>query len=77
VATIQVVIDDGLLEAADRLAKRSKVNRSALLREALRAYLKKQHYRDLERREREAYEKRPDDLREIALWAAAAAWPDD
>ncbi|MGH9323686.1 MAG: ribbon-helix-helix domain-containing protein [Vicinamibacteria bacterium] len=76
-ATIQVVIDDRLLEAADRLAKRNRVNRSALFREALRAYLKKQHYRELERREREAYEKYPDSLEEVALWERVAAWPED
>jgi metal-responsive CopG/Arc/MetJ family transcriptional regulator len=58
--TIQVVIDDDLLRSADRVARRSKVNRSALMREALRDYLKKLHYQELEQRDREGYEKRPD-----------------
>jgi metal-responsive CopG/Arc/MetJ family transcriptional regulator len=77
VATIQVVIDDRLLEAADKLARRNRMNRSALFREALRTYLKRQHYRELERREREAYEKRPDDVKEVAVWERVAVWPDD
>jgi len=76
-ATIQVVIDDRLLRAADRMAKKNQVNRSALFREALRAYLKNEHFRELERREREAYERTPDDLSEVALWEGVAAWPED
>ena len=47
--TIQVVLDEELLHATDRVAKRTKLNRSALVREALREYLKKTHYRELER----------------------------
>jgi len=76
-ATIQVVIDDRLLRAADRMAKKQQVNRSALLREALRIYLKTEHFRELERREREAYERTPDDPSEVALWEGVAAWPED
>lgn len=76
-AIIQVVIDDQLLRAADRMAKKRQLNRSALFREALRAYLKKEYFRELERREREAYERTPDDLSEAALWEAVAAWPED
>jgi len=40
--TIQVVLDAKLLQAADRVAKRQKVNRSALLRRALQ-----EHWRTL------------------------------
>lgn len=76
-ATIQVVIEDRLLRAADRMAKKQQVNRSALFREALRTYLKNEHFRELERREREAYERTPDDLAEVALWEGVAAWPED
>lgn len=76
-ATIQVVIDDRLLRAADRMAKKQQVNRSALLREALRIYLKTDYFRELERREREAYERTPDDPSEVALWEGVAAWPED
>ncbi len=76
-ATIQVVIEDRLLKAADRMAKKQQLNRSALFREALRAYLKQHHFRELERREREAYERMPDDLAEVALWEGVADWPAD
>ncbi len=76
-ATIQVVIDDALLELADKLAKQQRVNRSALIREALRAHLKRLHYQELERQERAAYRQRPDDLDEVRRWERVADWPDN
>lgn len=75
--TIQVVMEGGLLKAADRAARRLKVNRSALIRDALREHLERLHYRDLERREREAYERVPDDPAEFAVWDKVAAWPSE
>jgi len=77
VATIQVVLDDGLLELADRVAKQQRVNRSALIREALRSHLKRLRYREMEHQEREAYEQTPDDPDEARGWERVADWPDD
>ena len=39
--TIQVVLDAKLLKAADSAAKRQKVNRSALIRQALEEHLQR------------------------------------
>ena len=39
--TIQVVLGSTLLRATDGAARRARVNRSALVREALREYLKR------------------------------------
>ncbi len=75
--TIQIVIDADLLRAADRAVRRLKTNRSALLREALRAYLKRLDTRDKERRDREGYVRYPDSLDEPAVWDKVADWPDD
>lgn len=77
VATIQVVLDDALLVLADKLAKQQRVNRSALIREALRAHLKRLRYQELERQEREAYQQKPDDFDEVRRWERIADWPDD
>lgn len=76
-ATIQVVLDDALLEITDRFAKQQRVNRSVLIREALRAHLKKLRYQELERQERVAYERQPDDLDEVARWEGVADRPPD
>jgi metal-responsive CopG/Arc/MetJ family transcriptional regulator len=51
------------------------VNRSALIRDALREHLKRLHTRELEQQEREAYERIPDDPQELAVWDKVAAWP--
>ena len=73
--TIQVVMEGGLLKAADRAARKLKVNRSALIRDAIREHLRRLHTRELELQEREAYERIPDDPQEFAVWDKVAAWP--
>jgi len=73
--TIQVVMEAGLLKATDRAARKLKVNRSALIRDAVREHLKRLHTRQLELQEREAYERIPDDPGEFAAWDKVAAWP--
>jgi metal-responsive CopG/Arc/MetJ family transcriptional regulator len=73
--TIQVVMEGELLKATDRAARKLKVNRSALIRDAVREHLKRLHTRQLELQEREAYERIPDDPGEFAAWDKVAAWP--
>jgi Arc/MetJ-type ribon-helix-helix transcriptional regulator len=73
--TIQVVLGSALLRAADGAAKRARVNRSALIREALREYLKRLEMRELEARDRAGYEEHPNVSIEAADWEQAAAWP--
>jgi metal-responsive CopG/Arc/MetJ family transcriptional regulator len=72
--TIQIVIDSKLRQTADRLAKRKKVNRSALVREALREYAKRERIREMEELDRRAYEAHPQTDEEIALWENETAW---
>jgi metal-responsive CopG/Arc/MetJ family transcriptional regulator len=63
--TIQVVLDSKLLQATDRAARRGKLNRSALIREAIRAHLKRLEIRELEERDRKGYEVLPPDRTEM------------
>ena len=76
-ATIQVILEPELLKEADRVAKSTKVNRSALIREALQAHLKQLKIREMEERERKAYEAIPDNVEEALFWEKHAAWPED
>lgn len=73
--TIQVVLDSALLRATDGAAKRARVNRSALVRDALREYLKHLETRELEARDRRGYEEHPDVSTEASDWEQVAAWP--
>jgi metal-responsive CopG/Arc/MetJ family transcriptional regulator len=67
-ATIQVVLDAKLLKAADRAAKREKVNRSALIRQALEEHLKKLKRLELEERDRRGYLAQPQKPDEYLGW---------
>jgi metal-responsive CopG/Arc/MetJ family transcriptional regulator len=72
--TIQVVLDAKLLKATNRAALRTKRNRSALIRDALREHLRHLEIRTLEARDREGYAKHPP-THEEGVWEAEAAWP--
>ena len=73
--TIQVVLDTKLLKATDLAAKRHKVNRSALIREALQRHLKRMRELELEERDRRGYLAHPQREEEFRVWEDAAAWP--
>lgn len=73
--TIQVVLDTALLRAADRAARRFKINRSALVRDALRAHLSALAAREREDADRTGYLRAPD--RDAAVWDKVATWPED
>jgi metal-responsive CopG/Arc/MetJ family transcriptional regulator len=72
--TTQVVLDSELLEATNRAAKRARVNRSSLIREALQEHLK--HLRAREVHDRRGYHRRPDVAGDDAAWERVASWPE-
>ncbi|HEX5483621.1 MAG TPA: ribbon-helix-helix protein, CopG family [Terriglobia bacterium] len=74
--TIQVVLDSKLLGAVAAAAKRARVNRSALVRGALREHLKRLETQSREARDRRGYEQHPDDASEVAGWEGAVVWPE-
>ncbi len=73
--TIQIVLDKKLLQAADQAARRTKRNRSALMRDALREHLQRLEVRAREERDRQGYSRRPQTADESHVWEAEAAWP--
>lgn len=75
--TIQVVLDSKLLQATQRAARRAKLNRSALIRDALREHLKRLEIRELEDRDRKGYETAPQRSDELSRWESEAVWPAD
>lgn len=70
----QVVLDKKLLQAADQAARRTKQNRSALIRDALREHLRQLETRARERRGREGYLKQTSE--QESAWERDAAWPE-
>jgi metal-responsive CopG/Arc/MetJ family transcriptional regulator len=74
VETVQIVLEKALLQATDRAARQRRLNRSALVREALRAYLKRLQTAERERKDRAGYAARPDT--EFGVWDEVSEWPD-
>jgi metal-responsive CopG/Arc/MetJ family transcriptional regulator len=77
VETIQVLLDAKLLKAVDIAARRKKVNRSALIRHALREHLRRLRMLDLEEQDRLGYQTQPQGIEEYRPWQEAASWPED
>ena len=75
--TIQVVLDSKLLRATDVAVRRTKLNRSALIREALRAHLKNLEIWDRELRDRKGYAATPKGSSNVSTWEAEAIWPEE
>jgi len=74
---VQIVLDEKLLHATDQAAKRTKRNRSALVRDALREHLRRLHLRASEERDRQGYSRRPLADAETRRWESEARWPEE
>ena len=74
--TIQIVLEKELLKAADRAARLTKRNHSAV-REALREHLRRFEVHAQEERDREGYRRLRQAREESRAWEAEAAWPDE
>jgi metal-responsive CopG/Arc/MetJ family transcriptional regulator len=75
--TIQVVLDQKLLRATDKAARRAGKNRSALVRDALRLYLRETRIQELERLDREGYQRYPDTEDDLKGWERVTVWPEE
>jgi Arc/MetJ-type ribon-helix-helix transcriptional regulator len=53
------------------------LNRSALIREALRAHLKNLEIRERELRDRKGYEGSPINSGDLSSWEEEAIWPEE
>jgi metal-responsive CopG/Arc/MetJ family transcriptional regulator len=73
--TVQIVLDKLLLRAADRAARRTRQNRSALVRDALREHLRRLEVAAQEERDRQGYARQPQTRDEALAWEREAAWP--
>lgn len=74
---VQIVLDKKLLNATDQAAKRTRRNRSALVRDALREHLSRLELRATEDRDREGYSRHPQADAEAQVWEAEATWPEE
>ena len=75
--TVQMTLDDDLVRAVDRLARRLHTTRSGLTRRALRGMLEQQSINRLEERHRRGYEQHPATHDEFAVWEKEQKWGDE
>lgn len=74
---VQIVMDKRLLNAADQAAKRTRQNRSALVRDALREHLRRLELRTREERDRQGYSRNSQSGVEAQVWESEATWPQE
>jgi predicted transcriptional regulator len=74
--TVQMTLDEDLVTAVDRAAKRLGTTRSAFTRDALRMALREVRARAMEKRQREGYAKAPVGKGEFDVWESEQVWGD-
>jgi metal-responsive CopG/Arc/MetJ family transcriptional regulator len=74
--TVQMTLEETLVEQVDRAAEALGTTRSGFTRDALRSALSDLRQRELERRHREGYERKPVRPGEFSDWEAEQVWPD-
>lgn len=72
--TVQMTLDDALVAAIDKAAKRIGTTRSAFTRDALRAALAQLRVKELERKHRAGYARKPVKRGEFSVWEQEHAW---
>jgi metal-responsive CopG/Arc/MetJ family transcriptional regulator len=75
--TIQMTIDEGLLDAVDRVVARRRTTRSAFVRLALEAALDRERLREMEERHRSGYANHPVREEEFEVWVAEQHWGEE
>jgi metal-responsive CopG/Arc/MetJ family transcriptional regulator len=72
--TIQMTIDERLLKVVDKITRVRKTTRSAFIRHALEAEIRRQRIRDDEARHAEGYANKPVTPGEFDIWLSEQDW---
>ena len=69
-----MTLDDELVAMVDRHAKKMGTTRSAFTRQALRAALQEIRTKEMERKHREGYGRKPEKRGEFDVWEKEQVW---
>ncbi len=72
--TVQMTLDEELVEIVDKVVKKLGTTRSAFTRQALRDALERFRVRELEIRQRDGYRQKPVKPEEFEDWEAEQVW---
>jgi len=75
--TIQMTLDDELVELVDRVVKELNTTRSAFTRNALRDAIYRLNVEHLEEKHRKGYEAYPVNTEEFSIWENEQHWGDE
>ncbi len=75
--TVQMTLDDNLVDEVDRMAKKMATSRSAFTRDALRAFLDRFLVIQQEKQHRHGYEAKPVDQESRRDWQDEQQWGDN
>jgi len=74
--TVQMTLDDALVDAVDSIVKEMKTTRSAFTRAALREAIENMKNKMLEEKHRKGYELYPVARDEFSIWEKEQNWGD-
>ena len=74
---VQMTLEEDLVAAVDRVARRLKTTRSAFARDALREALARYGARELEQKHRLGYQKHPSGSGDFDIWESQQRWGDE
>ncbi len=74
--TIQMTIDDDLVDAVDKIVKELEMTRSAFTRQALRNAITQVNIKQMENKHKRGYEKKPVSKPEFSIWESEQEWVD-
>lgn len=75
--TVQMTLDEDLVETIDKIVKELKTTRSAFARKALREAIQRIHTERQEERHRRGYEQNPVQDEEFSVWEEEQDWGDE
>jgi metal-responsive CopG/Arc/MetJ family transcriptional regulator len=74
---VQISFDEDLLDTVDELAASLHLTRSAIVREALKNWVRQREVKNFEDEWIAKLKEKPQDLGEAEAWAEAESWSDE
>lgn len=74
---VQISFDEDLLETVDELAASEQLSRSAVVREALKTWVRARKVKDFEDDWIAKLKEKPQDPRDAEAWVEAESWSDE
>ena len=73
---IQVSFDENMLHEVDKVASASKTSRSAIIRDAIKYWLREKDIKDFERNWIRSLKENPDASEDLEAWTKIQTWSD-